>query len=226
MIGCVWLQKAPGALCGGQFNIPMTEGTPKGNTSRKPMSLPVTTMPQRLPRHLGRVWEEGSWAGPGMPQTVDKGSAQVAEVAKAFTASAQVPRAQLGLVTLESKERTVFPWRPEGLPHPTQPLPQPGAHTPVPSGETLGMAGPPHTHTHTLSSAASGGGRRQEGSHHYRARSQGLCRQEPPASPRHPLLPTQASTADRCWAHGVCGVKMESTQTNGRDYSAKEASST
>lgn len=147
MIGCVWLQKAPGALCGGQFNIPMTEGTPKGNTSRKPMSLPVTTMPQRLPRHLGRVWEEGSWAGPGMPQTVDKGSAQVAEVVKAFIASAQVPRAQLGLVTLESKERTVFPWRPEGLPHPTQPLPQPGAHTPVPSGETLGTAAPPHTHT-------------------------------------------------------------------------------
>lgn len=150
MTGCVWLQKAPGALCGGQSNIPMTEGTPKGNTSRKPMSLPVTTMPQRLPRHLGRVWEEGSWAGPGMPQTVDKGSAQVAEVAKAFIASAQVPRAQPGLVTLESKERTVFPWRPEGLPHPTQPLPQPGAHAPVPSGETLGTAAPPPPHTHPV----------------------------------------------------------------------------
>lgn len=68
MAGCIWLQKAPGVLGMGPFNIPTSGGRGKGDPLRVPATLPITMSPE-----AAETLRESLGGGPGTPGPVQRG---------------------------------------------------------------------------------------------------------------------------------------------------------
>lgn len=116
MAGCIWLQKAPGVLGMGPFNIPTSGGRGKRDALRVPATLPITMSPEAaetLRESLGEALDKGE--GPC------GGGVWGSEFVGVILSSAQGPLVRSAWLGTGESRRMLSPQRPGGLPLPAQP---------------------------------------------------------------------------------------------------------